>query len=186
MAVIEEVTGRPVRDRCRTAVGCPARDRGPLPLARCRLAGPLEYEKQAVALGDDLRAARARLCQANMLMRHGDLAAAARRIWKIHQWTVDHHANQLAARTHLVWANIHRHLGDAAQCLEHAVLSVELLDESATDFMRIWHLNKLGDALSLNNSSEAARARFQQAADLAVELGRPDLELVILNNFAYN
>src|SRR3954454_24679848 len=175
MAVIEEVTGRPVRDRCRTAVGCPARDRGPLPLARCRLAGPLEYEKQAVALGDDLLATLARLCPANMLMRNGDLAAAARRIWKIHQWTVDHHAGQLQARTHLVWANIHRHLGDAAQCLEHSVLSVELLDDASTPHMQVWHRAKLADALGLAGSMEAARQRYAQTEDLALELDQPRL-----------
>jgi diguanylate cyclase (GGDEF)-like protein len=146
----------------------------------------VQIEREARALGDELLIARAELSQANLLMRAGDVGVAAQRIFKVHHWAVQNNANQLAARTHLVWANIHRHLGDAAQCLEHAVLSVELLDESATDFMRIWHLNKLGDALSLNGSSEAARTRFQQAADLAVELGRPDLELVILNNFAYN
>ena len=54
--------------------------------------------------------------------------------------TVEHGARQPQARTHLVWANIHRHLGDAAQCLEHSLLSVELLDDDATPpHMQIWH-----------------------------------------------
>ncbi|WP_433299081.1 diguanylate cyclase [Actinoplanes sp. CA-030573] len=142
-------------------------------------------EREAKALGDELLVARARLSQANLHMRSGDLAGAARRIWKVHQWAVEHGARQLTARTHLVWANIHRLLGDAAQCLEHSVLSVELLDETATDHMRIWHRVKLADALSLNGSIDAARLRYQQAAELATRLGRPDLLLVLLNNFAY-
>src|SRR4051812_43850401 len=120
-----------------------------------------------------------------MRMRAGDIAGAAPEIWKIHDWAVAHGATQLQARTHLVWANIHRHLGDAAQCLEHSVLSVELLDDTATDHMRIWHRAKLADALSLAGSMDAARLRYRQAADLARRLKRPDLQLAVLNNFAY-
>ena len=144
-----------------------------------------EIERQARALGDDLIVARARLSQANLHMRAGDVAGAARRIWKVHQWAVEHGARQLTARTHLVWSNIHRHLGDVAQCLEHAVLAVELLDETATDHMRIWHRVKLGDALSLSGSMDAARLRYRQATELATRLERPDLQLAVLNNFAY-
>jgi tetratricopeptide (TPR) repeat protein len=149
------------------------------------LARSIEYERQAVALGDDLLAARARLCQANMLMRNGDVAAAARRIWKIHQWTVDHGAGQLQARTHLVWANIHRHLGDAAQCLEHSLLSVELLDDDATPHMQIWHHAKLADALGLAGSMDAARLRYAQSEELCLALDQPRLLMGILNNYAY-
>ena len=142
-------------------------------------------EHEARTLGDELLVARARLSQANLHMRAGDVAGAARRIWKVHHWAAEHDARRLSARVHLIWANIHRHLGDAAQCLEHAVLSVELLDETATDHMRIWHRVKLGDALSVSGSTDAARVRYQQAVDLSVELERPDLLLNVLNNFAY-
>jgi len=145
----------------------------------------VHLEREARALGDELLVARARLAQANLHMRAGDVAEAAQRIWKVHQWAVEHDARRLTARTHLVWANIHRHLGDAAQCLEHSVLSVELLDETATDHMRIWHRAKLGDALSLSGSMDAAGLRYRQAADLAIRLGRPDLLLAVLNNHAY-
>ena len=145
----------------------------------------VRLEREARAAGDELLIFRARLSQANLHMRAGDVTEAARRIWKVHQWAVEHGARQLTARTHLVWANIHRHLGDAAQCLEHSVLSVELLDETATDHMRIWHRAKLGDALSLAGSMDAARLRYRQAAELAVKLGRPNLLLAVLNNHAY-
>lgn len=154
-------------------------------------AGPMldraiELERRARALGDQLLVARAQLSQANLHMRNGDVTLAAKRIWAVHKWALGNNAKQLAARTHLVWSNIHRHLGNAAQCLEHAVLCVELLDETATDFMQIWHRNKLGDALCLSGSADAARVRYQQAADLAVELDRPDLLLAVLNNYAYS
>ncbi|MEU4238997.1 diguanylate cyclase [Actinoplanes sp. NPDC026619] len=144
-----------------------------------------DIERQAAELGDELLVARARLSQANLHMRAGDLAGAAGRIWKVHQWAVEHDARQLTARTHLVWAGIHRHLGDVAQCLEHSILSVELLDDTATDHMRIWHRAKLADALSLAGSMDAARLRYRQAADLARRRKRPDLQLAVLNNFAY-
>jgi diguanylate cyclase (GGDEF)-like protein len=154
-------------------------------------AGPMldraiQLERHARDLGDQLLIKRAELSQANLHMRNGDVTLAAKRIWAVHKWALDNDAKRLAARTHLVWSNIHRHLGDAAQSLEHAVLCVELLDETATDFMHIWHRNKLGDALSLSGSADAARTRYEQAADLATELDRPDLLLAVLNNYAYS
>ncbi len=153
--------------------------------AASALATATEIEQRAADLGDEMLRYRARLCQANMLMRSGDLAGAARRIWKIHQWAVEREATQLQARVHLVWANIHRLLGDAAQCLEHSVLAVELLDEHATVHMRIWHRAKLADSLGLTDSMEAARLRYAQAEELCRELDRPRLLMGMLNNFAY-
>jgi diguanylate cyclase (GGDEF)-like protein len=149
------------------------------------LASATEMERQAARLGDDMLRYRARLCVANMLMRSGDLAGAARLIWKVQKWAADHHATQLQARTHLVWANIHRLLGDAAQCLEHSVLSVELLDEHATIHMRIWHRAKLADALGLTGSMDAARTRYARTEELCRRLNQPRLLMGMLNNYAY-
>jgi diguanylate cyclase (GGDEF)-like protein len=145
----------------------------------------VQLERQAEEIGDELLAARARLCVTNMHMRAGDVAGAAQRIWKVHQWAVDHGAQQLTARSHLVWANVHRHLGDAAQCLEHSVLAVELLDDTATQHMQVWHRAKLADALGLTGSMDAARQRYAQTEDLAIELSQPQLLLAMLNNYAY-
>jgi hypothetical protein len=75
----------------------------------------IDIEHQARQIGDELLVARAQLCMANAQMRSGDVAGAAGEVWKIHRWAVDHRATQLQCRTHVVWANIHRHLGDAAQ-----------------------------------------------------------------------
>lgn len=152
--------------------------------ARAELARTLEIERAALALGDELIAARARLCQINMRMRSGDVTAAAEQIWHVHQWAMEHDARQLLARTHLVWSAIHLHLGDAEQGLEHAVLAVELLDDDATDHMRVWHRTKLADALYFAGDMDAARIRYAQAEELAVHLGSPAL-LCLLNNYAY-
>jgi len=145
----------------------------------------VELERQAHLLGDELLAVRAQLCQANMQMRAGDIAGATREVWAIHEWAVDHGARQLQARTHLVWANVHRHLGDAAQCLEHSVRSVELLDEDSTSHMQVWHRAKLADALGLAGSMEAARLRYAQTEELAIELHESHLLMAMLNNWAY-
>jgi len=133
------------------------------------LATAIRIEDEALALDDEPLLFRARLAQANMLMRNGDVAAAARRIWQIHQWATDNGDNVVLARTHLVWAAIHRHLGDAAQCLEHSVLAVELLDDQATPHMQVWHRAKLADALGLAGSMEAARQRYAQTEELAID-----------------
>ncbi|MCA2215759.1 tetratricopeptide repeat-containing diguanylate cyclase [Jidongwangia harbinensis] len=153
--------------------------------ATAALRTSVELERRAAELGDDLLLHRARLCQVNMLMRNGDLAGAARRIWQIHHWAVDHDATPLRARTHLVWANIHRFLGDAAQCLEHSVLAVELLDEQATAHMQIWHRAKLADSLGLSGSMADARLRYAQAEELSREFAQPHLLVGMLNNYAY-
>ena len=153
--------------------------------ARAELEHAIEYERRALALGDELLVARARLCQANMLMRSGDLATAASRVWSIHDWAVENGARQLQSRVHLVWAGIHRHLGDFADCLEHSLRSVELLDENATTHMQIWHRTKLADALGLAGSIEAARLRFAQTEELCVALDQPELLMNMLNNYAY-
>ncbi|MET8147572.1 diguanylate cyclase [Actinoplanes sp. NPDC049668] len=145
----------------------------------------IAYEEQAHELGDERLVTRARLCQANMLNRKGEVAAAARQIWQIHKWATEHDDTVMQARTHLVWANIHRHLGDAAQSLEHSVLAVELLDDNATPHMQVWHRAKLADALGRSGSMEAARQRYAQAEELTIEFGLPNLLMGMLNNYAY-
>ncbi|AEV89041.1 diguanylate cyclase [Actinoplanes sp. SE50] len=152
--------------------------------ATAELARTIDLERIAVGLGDELLAARARLCQINMRMRCGDVARAAEEIWHVHQWAVDHDARRLLARTHLVWVTIHLHLGDAEQGLEHAVLAVELLDDSATEHMQVWHRTKLADALYFAGDLDAARERYTQAEQMAQHLQSPALTSV-LNNFAY-
>ena len=142
-------------------------------------------EAEAAELGDELLVQRARLCRINAMMRTGDLAGAARGIWGVHRWAVDHDATELRARSHFVWANIHRLLGDAAQCLEHSVLSVELLDDDATPFMHIWHRAKLADALGAMGSMDAAREKYAQTEALCHRLGQPVLLVMTLNNHAY-
>jgi diguanylate cyclase (GGDEF)-like protein len=142
-------------------------------------------EQEALALGDELLVQRARLCGVTMLMRTGELAAAARQIWSIHRWAEDHREPRLLARLHLTWSNIHQFLGDPAQSLEHALKAVELLDATATPYMEIYHRLKLADALGAMGSMDAARARYRQTEEFCHRLDRPDLLLWLLNNWAW-
>ncbi|MEU4691830.1 diguanylate cyclase [Actinoplanes sp. NPDC023714] len=152
--------------------------------ATAELRNALAIEQSALALGDESLVMRARLVQANMRLRSGDVAGASEQILHVHQWAVAHDDHRLMARTHLVWSYIHGHLSDAEQALEHAVLAVELLDESATTHMHIWHRTKLADALWAAGSMDQARVRYKQAEQLAVETGSPAL-LCLLNNYAF-
>ncbi|GLY97180.1 GGDEF domain-containing protein [Actinoplanes sp. NBRC 103695] len=145
-----------------------------------------QYEQRAVELGDQLLVQRARLCQIAVLMRAGDLAGAASRIWAVHRWAEENQSRKLLARTHLVWANVHRLLGDYALNLEHSVLAVELMGSDATPFMRIWHLARLAGALGLVDSRAAARERYERAEAIAHELGHAVLELWVMNNYAWS
>jgi diguanylate cyclase (GGDEF)-like protein len=144
-----------------------------------------DLEDRAGNLGEEELAVRARLCQANMWMRLGEVGAAARRIWKIHQWGVDHGSDMVQARAHLVWSNVHRHLGDPAAALEHSLLAVELLDDTASEFAQVWHRAKLADALGQAGSMEAARVRYHQAETLATGHRLHRLHMAVLNNWAY-
>ena len=145
----------------------------------------VELGRRAGELGDEVLMARADLTQANLRMRAGDLQAAAGEIPKLYERAAGLNSPVLLARTHLLWATIYRHLGDASNCLEHAVLAVEMLDETATDHMQIWYPAKLGDALSLNGSLDEARTCFERATDLAMRKGLPELALAVMNNHAY-
>jgi diguanylate cyclase (GGDEF)-like protein len=144
-----------------------------------------ECERQARRLGDELLLYRARLCGATAQMRAGDLGGAARGAWEVQEWATGHHARQLRARTHMVWANIHCHLGDFAQCLEQVVLAVELLDDESTPHMHVWYRAKLADALGQIGSMADARIRYAQAEELATKLDKPRLRMAMLNNYAY-
>jgi diguanylate cyclase (GGDEF)-like protein len=146
----------------------------------------VDLEDRANALGDEELVMRARLCQANMWMRQGDIGATVRRIWELDQWAREHGAGLVQARANLVWANAHRFLGDPGACLEHSLLAVELLDDTATPHAQAWHRGKLADALGQAGSMEAARAHYAQAVQTAATHRLYQLQAAVLNNWAYN
>jgi diguanylate cyclase (GGDEF)-like protein len=62
---------------------------------------------------------------------------------------------------------------------------VELLDDTATEYMHIWHRSRLADALGAMGSMDEARPRYAQVEELCHRFGRPDVLLWALNNYAY-
>ncbi|BCJ50120.1 hypothetical protein Asp14428_15950 [Actinoplanes sp. NBRC 14428] len=142
-------------------------------------------EEDARVLGDDLLLHRARLCRVTVLVRTGELAEAARRLWPIQHWAEEHHERRLLARVHMVWSQVHQLLGDSALNLDHSLRAVELLDDTSTRYMRIWYPARLADALGAMGSMEEARTRYAQVEDLCHRYGRPDVLIWALNNWAY-
>lgn len=142
-------------------------------------------ERTAAELGDDELVVRARLVQANMWMRRGEVAAAARRIRDIDQWAQEHHRPMIRARAQLHLTIVHHQLGDPATSLEHAIRAVEFLDANASIHAAVWHRVKLADALASAGSVAAARTRYAQAEQLAVAHGEHRLHMAVLNNHAY-
>jgi ATP/maltotriose-dependent transcriptional regulator MalT len=153
--------------------------------ADAALVSAVEVERAAGALGEEALVMRARLLQADMRQRKGEIAAVARPLWEVNQWAGEHDHRPLLARSHLVLARTFRDLGDLAACLEHSLDSVELLDDTTSPHVRVFYLMKLADALVWTGSYESARERYQQAERFAVASGAVEAQLRVLNNRAY-
>ncbi|WP_130512099.1 tetratricopeptide repeat protein [Krasilnikovia cinnamomea] len=149
-------------------------------------AAAVELERRADALGNEALLMRARLCWIDMLRRTGDVREATRQIKAIHAWARKHGDRRLQARAHLVQASIERLSGHRAGSLQHALKAVELLDETATAPMQVWHRLRLADALAENSDMDAARPRYRRVEELARELHDWERLLVALNNWAYS
>jgi diguanylate cyclase (GGDEF)-like protein len=150
------------------------------------IAAATELEEAAAEHGDTVSLMRARLVRANMWMRSGaNLAAAVREMWDVNQWAVENDRPAVLARSHLLLAATFHTIGDPGGCLEHALLAVETLDDTASPYAQIWHRVKLADALAWSGSSDAARERYQQAEKLAIGSGIIRLHMAVLNNSAY-
>jgi two-component system cell cycle response regulator len=149
------------------------------------LEGRVELAAAAAAdLGRPELELRARLVGGDLLRRRGDVAAAGRIAQAVHRWATDHGVRSLVARSSFVLAAVFQELGDLSEALEHAVRSVDLLDDDCAAAIRIDHLARLADCLGLDGD-DAAQERYDHVLRLAEELGDVDRQLVILNNRAY-
>jgi len=149
------------------------------------LARAQQLELAAAALPDEALRVRARLVQANMHRRIGDVALAARMCWEVNSWADERGHRPLLARSHQLLSAIYDNLGDTAAGLEHAVDAVEFLDADSPPRARAMMLVKLADDLAMGGSAEAARERYRDAERVAVDAGDAELLRVVLNNFAY-
>jgi len=127
---------------------------------------------------------RARLVQADVVRRRGDVAEAGRTAQEVQRWATDHDARHLLSRSHFLMAAVLQELGDLSLALEHAVLSVDLLAEGGPPALRIDHLARMADCLGLQGDA-GARERYTEVLLLAEDLGDVDRQLLVLNNRAY-
>jgi tetratricopeptide (TPR) repeat protein len=152
---------------------------------RGRAARAAELELAATNAGDLPAQMRARLIQADVAERSGDLKGAVAVMWQVNEWAHAHGHRYLIARSHLLLGRTYRNMGDVAALLEHTVVAVEHLDDSVPPRRRLPYIVKYADALTETGSIEAARERYQQAALLARHSTDVRDEVMVLNNHAY-
>jgi two-component system, cell cycle response regulator len=151
-----------------------------------RLAAARELEREADEAGATELAMRARLVRADMLQRGGRLVMGAELAQEVLVWARAADARDVLARSHLVLSSAWEGLGDAPACLEHAVMALELLDDSAPARRRGNFLLRLADALAIDGQLEAARERYRAAQAVFASIGDLERELNVLNNLAYS
>jgi diguanylate cyclase (GGDEF)-like protein len=150
-----------------------------------RLDRAVVVQREASELGSTSLAMRARLVEADMRLRLGDVTAAAHLATEVNNWARAHRARPLLARSHLVLSSIFESVGDAASCLDHAVSALEHLGPDASPRTRGNFLVELGDALSVNGSFDAARERYREAEAVFLEIGDLERRMTVINNLAY-
>ncbi|SFF93003.1 diguanylate cyclase (GGDEF) domain-containing protein [Blastococcus tunisiensis] len=128
---------------------------------------------------------RARLLQADLLRRRGDVAEAGRRAQDIQRWAAEHDSRHLLARSHYVLTAVLQELGDLSLALEHAVRAVDLLADDVDAEVHIDHHARLADCLGLSGDAVAARERYDHVLRRAEEIGDVHRQLLVLNNRAY-
>ena len=158
-----------------------------VPFSNMRAAfGPaVALEKRARDLGAESLERRAQLIQADVLGRIGKQTASGQLVREILQWAEEHGDTYVLARSHRLLAMFFDSIGDAPSAWQHALRSVELLDESAAKGILAEHLFGLGMALQRTHAYEEARQRYQAALKLAEATGDAHLRLKILNNLAW-
>ena len=158
-------------------------------LSRFDRGGAGQRAEQVVAAARELGLTelelRAQLVVADLVRRRGDVAEAGRLAQHVHRWATDNDAPHVLARSHFLLAAVYQELGDLSQALEHAVQSVDLLDDDGPPALRIDHRARLADCLGLHGDGAAARERYDEVLQLAEDLGDVDRQLLVLNNRAY-
>lgn len=149
------------------------------------LAAAEALAEQAAHLGETGLWMRARLAQANMWRRSGDIAGAARVCWEVNAWAREHGDRPLLARSHNQLSSVYHTLGDAAAGLGHSVDAVGHLDDDSPPRARAAYLMRLGDDLAIDGSIDAARQRYGQAERVTANSGDTDVRVLVLNNLAY-
>ena len=145
----------------------------------------VDLEAECDRLGlEDLRL-RAQLVQADVLGRTGKNAAGARMVREVHRWATERGHGHLLARGHRLLSLFFGRVGEPGIALEHAVRSVEWLDEHSSARVRADHVLGLADKLAETGSIAEALERYRAAERIADSIGDVALRIGILNNLAY-
>lgn len=144
-----------------------------------------EIEQAAAARNDMELMMRARLVRADSLERRGDTTAGARLASGVARWAERTGHHFLLARAHRHLSSVYYNLGDTAACLQHALQSVELLDDAAPAPFRARHIGALADALGWSGQFEEARERYRAALEIHTREHDVHGILTTLNNLAY-
>ncbi len=150
-----------------------------------RLERAVQIERQALEAGATDMQMRARLVVADMRLRVGQATEAAVLATEVNHWAREHGPPSLLARSHLVLSSIFESIGDSASGLDHALRALELLDDDTQPRTRGNFLVRLGDALAVDGSLEAARERYREAERLFLSVGDVERQISVLNNLAY-
>jgi two-component system cell cycle response regulator len=150
-----------------------------------RLERAVQVERQALEAGATDMQMRARLVVADMRLRVGQATEAAVLATEVNHWAREHGPPSLLARSHLVLSSIFESIGDSASGLDHALRALELLDDDTPPRTRGNFLVRLGDALSVDGSLEAARERYREAERIFLAVGDVERQISVLNNLAY-
>ena len=150
-----------------------------------RLAGAQGVEAEADIAGSVDLKMRARLVQADMRMRSGQVTEAAKLATEVNRWAQEHAVPALLARSHLILSSIFESVGDSASGLDHALQALGLLGDEVPDRTRGNFLLRLADALSVAGSFDEARRRYRDAERLFSAIGDLERQISALNNLAY-
>lgn len=115
----------------------------------------------------------------------GETEDGARILREVRVWAETHDAKALLALTHRRLSALFRRVGDPALTLEHAVIAVDLLDDTTPPQVRADHLVGLADALGSAGSFEESIERYREADELAAASGDAFMQMKVLNNLAY-
>ncbi len=128
---------------------------------------------------------RALLVQADVQGRLGQPTASGRTLRSVNRWATENKNIYLLAWSHRLLAIFFAAIGDDASFLEHAVRSVELLDDGERPLLRADHLSILALAEGRTGSLVSSRETSARAGELAVQGNDPAMFVRILNNAAY-
>lgn len=105
-----------------------------------------ELERVAVEIGDEHLQLRCLLVQADVQGRQGQSVASGRLLRSVNRWATEHDDHYLLARSHRLLGTFFGTMGDDVAYLEHAMQSVQLLDDDSRPALRADHLSNLGIA----------------------------------------